>query len=100
MREVKGETKNGNETRSVQIDRDVTVTLKRANVVDEERSMILLTMGVKRIDVVERPRERKLRKVSRESDISSTMIGVRVRSVTILWRQIMMKSRKKSSYRV
>ena len=97
---MKEEIKNGNVTRSVQIDTDVTVILKKVSVIDVESCTIHLTMEVKKTGVRESTRGRRLRQVSLESDISSTMIGVRVRLVTILKRQTMMKSRKKSSYLV
>ena len=99
MIEVKEEIKNENVTRSVQKDKDVTVILKKVSVIDVESCTIHLTMGVKKTGVRE-IRGRRLRQVSLESDISSTMIGVRVRLVTILKKQTMMKSRKKSSYPV
>lgn len=54
MIEVKEEIKNGNVTRSVQKDTDVTVILKKVSVKDVESCMIHLTMGVKKTGVRER----------------------------------------------
>jgi len=100
MIEVIEEISSGNETRSVQIETDVTVILKRGSVKDVEGFMIHLTMEVKRKDVAGSIRGRDLRRVSQGSDISSMTIGVRVREVTTSQKQIMMKSKKKSSYLV